>query len=135
MALTTDINNPRRDGVQFGDPVAAGAVIYAGALYALNATGFAVPAGTAGAGIARGVAEARADNTGGADGDISVAGRAGVFRFDNSASTDLIARADIGATAYVVDDDTVAKTDNSGARKAAGTIVDVDDVGVWVRVG
>lgn len=134
-ALTADRNTPRRDGVQFGDPVAAATTIYAGAMYALDASGNAVPAGTAGAGAARAVAEAQADNSAGAAGDITVQGRAGVFQFGNSASADLIARADIGATAYVVDDQTVAKTDNSGARKAAGTIVDVDDVGVWVRVG
>lgn len=135
MSLTADRNTPRRDGVQFSDPVAAGARIFAGALYALDAAGNAVPAGAAGAGNARGVAQAQADNSAGAAGDIRVDGRGGVYRFDNSAAADLIARADIGETAYVVNDSTVAKTDNAGARKVAGTIVDVDDVGVWVRVG
>ena len=33
------------------------------------------------------------------------------------------------------DNDTVAKTDNSAARKAAGKIIDVDANGVWVEVG
>ena len=49
--------------------------------------------------------------------------------------TDLIAKADIGAICYVVDNQTVAKTDNSTARKAAGKIIDVDADGVWVEVG
>ena len=38
-------------------------------------------------------------------------------------------------TAYIVDDQTVAKTNGSSTRSAAGTIVDVDAQGVWVRVG
>jgi len=104
-------------------------------MYALSATGFAVPAGTAGSGIARAVCQTQADNSAGADGDINANGETGVFQFANSASTDLIARTDIGATCYIADDNTVAKTDNSGARKAAGEIVDVDANGVWVRVG
>lgn len=59
----------------------------------------------------------------------------GIFQFANSASTNLIAKADIGATCYVVDNQTVAKTDNSSARAAAGKIIDVDAGGVWVEVG
>lgn len=133
--LSADRNTPRRDGVNFAHPVAAAVLIFAGALVALDAAGNAVPAGTAGSGAAVGVAQAVADNSAGAAGDINVDVRVGTFRFDNSAAGDLIARTDIGATAYVVDDATVAKTDNAGAREAAGTIVDVDDVGVWVRVG
>ena len=50
-------------------------------------------------------------------------------------SFDAITLADIGNTAYIVDDSTVAKTDNSAARKAAGKIIDVDAAGVWVLVG
>ena len=38
-------------------------------------------------------------------------------------------------TAYIVDNQTVAKTDNSAARKKAGKIIDVDANGVWVLVG
>lgn len=134
-AATADRNNPRRAGAQVSDPVGAAKKIFAGAMYALNATGYAVPAGTSGAGVARAVAQEQADNTAGADGAIAVTGETGVYRFDNSASADLIARADIGATCYVVDDSTVAKTDATGTRKAAGKIVDVDSVGVWVKIG
>jgi len=134
-AQTADRLAQRRDGKQFSDPVAAATKIFAGSMYALSATGFAVPAGTAGSGIARAVCQTQADNSAGADGDINANGETGVFQFANSASTDLIARTDIGATCYIADDNTVAKTDNSGARKAAGEIVDVDANGVWVRVG
>lgn len=133
-AQTADRLVPRRAGDQFGDPVAAATHIYAGAMYALDSSGNAIPAsGTSGA--ARAVAVATADNSAGAAGDINVTGERGVFLMNNSASTDLLARADIGATCYIADDNTVAKTNNSGARKAAGVVVDVDANGVWVRVG
>lgn len=134
-AQTADRLVPHRAGHQFSDPVAAGKIIYAGSMYALDANGNAVPAGTAGSGVARAVCQTQADNTAGADAAINVNGEAGVYPFANSATTDLIARTDIGNTCYIVDDNTVAKTDNSGARKAAGVIVDVDANGVWVRIG
>jgi hypothetical protein len=134
-AATANRNTSRRNADQVGDPVAAATTIYGGTMYALSATGFAVPAGTAGSGKVRAVAEIGIDNSIGADGDDTVSGRLGCFRFDNSADTDLIARADIGGICYVVDDSTVAKTDNAGARQIAGAIVDVDDAGVWVLIG
>lgn len=132
MSASTDRLAPRRDGNQFQDPVAASTTIYAGTLYAIDGSGNAVPA-SATTGAARAVAVARADNSAGSAGDVSVHGERGVFQFDNSAVT-AIARADIGATCYIEDDVTVAKT-AAGSAKAAGTIVDVDDNGVWVRVG
>ncbi|HSX60261.1 MAG TPA: hypothetical protein VLF18_08690 [Tahibacter sp.] len=134
MALTSGRNTPRRSGDQFAFPVAAATTIYAGGMVTLLATGgYAVPAGTASAGVCVGMAEETVVNTGAA-GDLTVPVRRGVFRYANSASGDLIARADIGNVCYLVDDQTVAKTDNSAARKEAGVIVDVDAVGVWVRI-
>jgi hypothetical protein len=94
-------------------------------IVAANATGLVV----------RGVARDTADNSGGANADMNVETERGVYRFENSASADEITRAEIGDTAYIVDDQTVAKTDDSSERSAAGTIVDVDAQGVWVRVG
>jgi hypothetical protein len=134
MALTSGRNTKQRASAQFMFPVAAATTIYAGGMVTLLATGGnAVPAGTASAGVCVGVADETVANSGSA-GDVSVQVRRGTFQFLNSASGDLIARADIGATCYIVDDQTVAKTDNSAARKAAGTIVDVDADGVWVRI-
>jgi len=59
--------------------------------------------------------------------------REGVFRYANSAAADLIATADIGAVCYIVDDQTVAKTNGTNTRSPAGAVVDVDAIGVWVR--
>lgn len=132
---TESRNTKRRDGVRTSDPVAAATTIHAGTLIALNAAGDAVPAGIVGAGAARSVANELADNSAGAAGDIRVEGLRGTFQFGNSAAGDLIARADIGATCYVADNQTVAKTDNTGAREVAGKVIDVDAGGVWVEVG
>jgi hypothetical protein len=134
-ALTQSRNTKRRDGRLTSDPVAAATKIFAGSMIALDATGYAVPAGTAGAGPARAIAKQEIDNTDGADGALRVEGERTVGAFGNSAAADLIARADIGATAYVVDDQTVAKTDGGATREAAGVIVDVDADGVWVAIG
>jgi hypothetical protein len=133
-ALTADRDTPRRDGVQYSDPVAAATVIYAGSLVVLDASGDAVPASTATGLIVRGIAQEHVDNGAGAAGDLRVETRRGVFRLANSAAADLITRAEIGDTAYIVDDQTVAKTDGTGTRSAAGVIRDVDAAGVWVQI-
>jgi hypothetical protein len=59
----------------------------------------------------------------------------GIFRFANSTASDAITIADKGATCFIVDDQTVAKTDGSASRSVAGVITDVDSAGVWVYVG
>ena len=51
----------------------------------------------------------------------------------NSASTDQITLADLGAAVFIVDDQTVAKTNGGGTRSQAGYVVDVDATGVWIR--
>ena len=132
-ALTRDRSTPQRDGRSFGRPVAAGTVIFAGSLVALNAAGNAVPGSTATTLVADGRAEETVDNSAGGIGDRTVLVRKGVFRFANSASTDLITRAEIGDDCWIVDDQTVAKTSGSSTRSVAGRIVDVDAQGVWVR--
>ena len=134
MALTKDRNTKRREAIQFSDPVAAATKIYAGALVCLDASGNAVPGSTSTTLTARGRAEAAVDNSEGAAGDLNVDVRRGMFPFKNSAAADEITRADIGADCYIVDDETVAKTDGTSTRSVAGTIRDVDSAGVWVEI-
>lgn len=131
-ALTAGRNTPRRELGHIQPVVHDGDTVYAGGMVTLlTADGTAVAAGTASAGAAVGVAE----DTVKGDGTATVRVRLGTFRFDNSTSTDAIAAKNVGAKCYIADDQTVALTDNSGARKVAGVIVDVDDDGVWVRLG
>lgn len=132
MPLSQDRNTPSRDAEQFEFPVAAGAVCYAGGIAVLN--GAVVQPGTTATGRrAVGVFEARADNTGGSAGAIRAKVRRGTFRFKNSASADEITLADVGNQCFIVDDETVAKTNGSSTRSAAGTVRDVDAQGVWVQ--
>lgn len=126
------------DGLQ-----AANTKIYEGAIVAYNASGYVTP-GATGLGLtAGGVAELTAgavgnlsDSTGLADGILKVRVIQGVFLVDNSASTDLIALAQIGQLCYLVDDHTVAKTSGTGTRSLAGIVMDVTSAGqVWVAIG
>lgn len=134
MALTADRDVPRTESRRFSDPVAAATTLYAGALAALDASGNAVPATATIAQRTRGVVQVRADNSAGAAGDIRAEIWRGTYRLGNSAGADLITVADIGAACYVVDDETVAKTDAAGTRPVAGTIRNVDADGVWVEI-
>lgn len=133
-ALTTARTTPQREGVIHARKVAATRKIYEGALVCLSATGFATPGAVATTLTADGIALTTVDNTSGADGDQIVETKKGTFRFENSTSTDAITIADIGKVAYVVDDQTVAKTNGTNTRSAAGTIMDVDAQGVWVKI-
>lgn len=119
-------------GTTFSRAVAATKKIYKGTIVVL-AAGYAAPASTALGLIADGRAADTVDNTTGGNGAARVTVEKGCFRFGNSAAGDLIGAADIGKTAYLVDDQTVAKTDGTGTRSIAGKIMDVDAGGVWVR--
>lgn len=134
-ALTQDRNTPRRVGEIFNAPVAATTKIYAGSLVCLNSSGYAVPGSTATTLIPVGRATEQVDNSSGSNGDLTIDIERGVFRYGNSASTDLIARTEIGKVVYIVDDQTVAKTNGSNTRSRAGFVWDVDSTGVWVLVG
>ncbi len=129
-ALTTDRNTPEIAGRSFGDPVAAGAVIFAGAMVVLDASGNAAPASTATGLTGRGRAREYVDNSDGAAGDAVVPVDRGVFCFANNGE---VTRAHINDPAYAVDDQTVAPTDGGGTRSAVGTIRNVDAFGVWVE--
>lgn len=132
MALSTDRQTPMREGEIISMGVAASKTIYAGALVARDASGYATPGATATGILGIGRAEAQADNSAGSDGDVSVDVRRGVFRFANSAAADEITAAEVGTDCYIVDDQTVAKTDGTGTRSVAGKVFDVDSDGVWV---
>ena len=132
-ALAADRTTPKRTAQRLSLPLAANALIYAGALVCVNATGFATRGAVATTLKAAGVAQQRVDNTGGADGALRIeVDRAGAHLFANSAAADLITRADLGSTVFIVDDQTVAKTSATSTRSAAGKVVDVDTTGVWI---
>jgi len=133
-ALTADRNTVSREGTQFEFPVAAATRIFAGSIVGFNAG-----AAYAGKGVTSttfktaGVAVEQADNSAGAAGDLRVKVRRGTWRFANSSAGDAITLADVGSDCYVVDDQTVAKTNGTSTRSVAGKVRDVEASGVWVE--
>lgn len=122
--LDKDRDTKRREGVLYSFP--AGAAIFAGSLVSINAAGKAVPS-TADGTACVGVAE-HAAKTG-----ESVRVRRGVFALDAEAAA-AFSLADVGSACVVVDDHTVGKETKDGTAPVAGTVVDVDNAGVWVRI-
>lgn len=131
-ALTTARNTKQRIGEVFDFPVKAATTCQQGGLAVLDA-GYATPGRTATALIAAGVFLESA--TAVAAGDATARVERGIFKFGNSTAGDLIAQADVGADCYIVDDQTVAKTNGSSTRSRAGKVTAVDADGVWVQVG
>jgi hypothetical protein len=135
-ALAQARSTSRKESDKYVLAVGAAQKIFQGALVCRNATGYAVKGSTSTTLKALGMAEALADNTSGADGAITVAYRSGCFKWANSAAGDLIAALDIGNDCYIVDDQTVAKTNGGATRSRAGIIDSIDpDGSVWVLTG
>ncbi|MBR0643994.1 hypothetical protein [Plastoroseomonas hellenica] len=130
-ALTADRRTPERDPVLNEHPHKLGVVIYRGALVVLDANGDCEPGRTATGLKAAGRAETGTNDVNRPDGRVRV--RRGTFCFANSTAADAIGAGDYGATVYIVDDQTVAKTDGGGTRSAAGVCRGVDAGGVWVE--
>lgn len=133
VALTAEQNTRFRMGDTRVEPVAAAVKIFGGSLIMRNAAGFLTKGATAVGTIGVGRAEATVDNTAGIEGALMVEYRTGSFLFANSAAGDLIVLADIGKPCFIVDDQTVAKTDATATRSRAGVVDAVENAGVWVR--
>lgn len=102
--LTKDRMTERKQGVIFALPAAAGAHIYAGAMVAVNASGYVAPASDS-AGLAFvGVSRAEVNNASGANGASTAEGYLkGIFNFNAPGLT----AGDLVKEAWVVDDNTV----------------------------
>ena len=132
-ALTAERNTKRRTGDRLSLGIAANKKIFAGSLVARDASGNATPGATATTLLGMGRAMETVDNTGGLADALQVPIEKGVFHFANSVG-DPAAKADIGNTCYIEDDQTVSKTNAGGnTQSVAGIIEDVDASGVWVR--
>jgi len=133
MALNKDRSTPRLEGSVFHFPMLAAAVGFVGGIAVLDSSGWLKPAVEATGLKCVGIFAERADNAAGENGDINGEVHGGVFRFDNSADSDEITKADIGNNCFLVNDHTVAKTGTG--RSVAGRIMAVDAQGVWVAMG
>ncbi len=131
-ALTKDRATPYRDGIELDFPVAANTKIYAGSLVCANTTGYVVPAAdTAGLKFV-GVAIEQMDNTGGANGALTIRlRRSGAFQFDAASIT----QAMVGTAMYIVDDHTMDDATGATNDIRIGVLVKyVSDTQGWVDI-
>jgi hypothetical protein len=131
VALAADRNTPRAEGDERTGTLGATQAIFAGAILMRNAAGDLIEGATATGAFGVGVAQERLSST--TAGVTPIRYRPGVFRFANSSAGDLITKADIGAACFIVDDQTVARTNGTNTRSPAGAVDGVDAQGVWVR--
>ncbi|WP_312929109.1 hypothetical protein [Stutzerimonas nitrititolerans] len=135
VATTQNRNTPSVAGHRRGHPVAAGEICRAGTIAVVEAgTGFVKEGTTALDLIAVGIFEHLVDNRVGNDGEQTVQVLRGFARLENSVDADEITAADAFKRCYIVDNQTVAKTDGGGTRSVAGIVDAVDDAGVWVLI-
>lgn len=121
-ALSADKNLERYEGDVWSFTVKTGETIYKGAMVAIDATGYALPAGNDAAHIFVGVAMEQA-----AEGETIRVYRKGIFNFAAAG----MAVTDTGSRVYVSDDATVTTTVGNGVY--VGKIVRVDSAtSVWV---
>lgn len=138
-ATKNPIVTETRDGELVPVALKADAIILQGTFALVDVTGFAISSSEAAAANQKclGVWDNSADNTGGVDGDrIACVRRKKQFLFANL-SSDAVTQADIGATVYVADNQTIAKTSNTDARPIAGKFMGFDTQYtdyVWVEI-
>ena len=131
VALTEGRNTPELSGPEREGLLGATQTIFVGSILMRNAAGHLIKAAVALGSTGVGRAEKAGAST--TAGVTAQRYRPGTHRFANSTAGDLIVTADIGAACYIVDDQTVAKTNGAATRSAAGIIDGVDALGVWVR--
>jgi hypothetical protein len=127
MALTTGRVPSQRGDVDYAVqyvPMAAGVTILQGAMVDKNAAGFYKAAATNTTDTTQGIATQTKTNAG-ADGATFIEIAYGIFNMRNSSAGEAIVAADIGKPCFAVDDDTVAKTNGTNTRHAAGEVWDV----------
>jgi hypothetical protein len=131
VALTADRNTPELEPGERVGFLGATQTIFNGSILMRNAAGDLIKGATATGAFGVGRAEDNGVST--TAGVTAQRYRPGTYRFANSSAGDLIAKADIGNVCYIVDDQTVAKTNGTSTRSPAGIIDGVDALGVWVR--
>ncbi|WP_410499700.1 hypothetical protein [Chitinibacter sp. S2-10] len=130
---TADRNTAHKDGELVRVPVAGAVKILGGTIVCASATGFGTPGATAATLAYLGMADECVDNTAGADGALTVGVRLGrAFKWANDGG-DPVTQASLGRPCYIVDNQTVAKTNGAGTRSQAGIVVGIDADGVWVK--
>lgn len=122
---------------KIGFPAKATKVFYNGAMVAIDATGYLVPAaGTVGLKVV-GCIDLKnhpsIDTTGKNDGDVYIDVITGIFPMKIGASADVLVQADVMSFVYALDDNTVGKTDGGTQRPRAGQLVAIETISSVVQ--
>ena len=128
-ALSANRSTPSADINRVEVGVYTNVHIYAGAIVAVNASGYAVPAADASGYNVIGRSAGEYDNEGGATDALEAKIDVGTFRWANAGD---VSDVNLGDIAYVVDDQTVSAATNGTYGVIAGVIRMVDSEGVWV---
>lgn len=130
-ALAQDRETARKDFKLKSVPVAASTVIYKGSIVAINASGYAVPAGDTVNYRVIGVAYEKGNNSAGADGAIEIRVQTdGIYRMDASSIT----QAMVGKMMYIVDDHTFDDSKGTNGIRA-GTLVEfISTTEGWIQI-
>jgi hypothetical protein len=132
-AAIQDRNTPIREGKAHTLPVVANDCIFGGTLTAVNAAGYLNPGSDTAGLIFAGVADDRADNTGGGAGDISATvRRRGMYLFNLGTA---ITVANVGDAVFLVDDVTVDLIGNVSNGIFCGVIAEYHSANLaWIDV-
>jgi hypothetical protein len=115
----------------------ANSIVFKGGLVATDNTGYVISGSAIGATGLKiwGIASKDVNNTGGANGALTVDVVKGVYPFANLGG-DPVAQADVGNTVFADDDQTIRKTSNTSTRSNAGQFIGFDENGLaLVQVG
>lgn len=132
-ALTAERSTNERVGDTRRELMAASVKVLKGSLVMRNSAGYLTKGATVTGAFGVGRAEETIDNSAGIAGAASVAYKRGVFAFVNYGS-DLVTVAEMGKPCYIVDDQTVAKTNGGATRSVAGIVDGIEGSMVWVRL-
>lgn len=133
-AATSDRNTRQRAGLVRAFPMAAATKIPGGVIAAITAAGLLANGATALNLKSVGVTQSTLDNSAGLASAFMGEVHVGVWGpFANSAAADQITLAEVGSDCFIVDNQTVAKTNGANTRSAAGKVWDVTAEGVWVE--
>jgi hypothetical protein len=133
-ALTKDRNTLNKElGRAISVPLAAGEVVFAGGMVARQAAdGFCAAAGDVVGHKVVGVADEGGDNTGGADGDVEIIVRKGVFGFDNVGT--VVDQIDLANEVFVSTDNEVEKVGGVVNNIRAGTLDRLEDGQAFIKI-
>ncbi len=123
------------EGGKYEFGLKANEIIYAGTLVCLDASGRAVAGAVATGLVPVGRACSTVDATGASDNVKRIEVEGGIFGWLNATAGDAIGTTELGETVYVLDNQTVAKTDGGATRSAAGKVVRIEDGLIYVQHG